>query len=193
MPLSVRQHSANAEVVSFVGLRDSDEHIALVLPRPVGAPEPDSAPLVRIHSECLTGDVFGSARCDCGAQLEESLELMADQGGVICYLRQEGRGIGLYNKLDAYRLQDNGYDTLEANLALDLPGDARAYGVATEMLKALDLTSVRLLTNNPDKARDLHATGINVTEVVGTSTHVTDHNRNYLRTKATRLLHQLDA
>jgi GTP cyclohydrolase II len=122
-----------AEVVTFHGLADGAEHVALVL----GDPGPAATALVRLHSECLTGDVFGSARCDCGPQLREAVERIAGTGGVLLYLRQEGRGIGLYNKLDAYALQNQGLDTYQANLALGLPEDARDYTAAAQMLAAL--------------------------------------------------------
>ena len=135
---------------------------ATVAPRPRrGA---TSAPLVRLHSECLTGDVFGSQRCDCGPQLREAVERIADAGGFLLYLRQEGRGIGLYAKLDAYALQDAGLDTYEANLALGFAADERDYTVAAQMLRALGVSRVALLSNNPDKAAQLTGLGITVTE-----------------------------
>ena len=126
-------YSVDAELVTFHGLTDGQEHLAVVLG------EPGATPLVRLHSECLTGDVFGSARCDCGPQLREAVERIADRGGVLLYLRQEGRGIGLYNKLDAYALQDQGLDTYAANAALGLPEDARDYTAAAQMLQALGI------------------------------------------------------
>src|SRR5690349_8516197 len=144
-------YTVSAEAVTFHGLADGEEHLALVL----GDPTSWDVPLVRMHSECLTGDVFGSARCDCGPQLREAVERIAATGGVLLYLRQEGRGIGLYNKLDAYALQDTGLDTYQANTALGLPEDGRDYTAAAQMLAVLNVTELDLLTNNPDKARQL--------------------------------------
>ncbi len=185
VPLPLRRQNgldAQAELITFTGLVDAGEHFALVL---ADALE-QIAPLVRVHSECLTGDVLGSARCDCGPQLQECLDLMSDHGGVVLYLRQEGRGIGLYNKIDAYRLQDEGLDTFEANRALDLPEDARDFHVAAQMLEALGVTAVDLLTNNPDKTQQLAQSGIRVRRVRGTSAHLTLHNRRYLTSKVER-------
>jgi len=146
---------------------------------------------VRLHSECLTGDVFGSGRCDCGEQLDEAIDRINQEGGYILYLRQEGRGIGLYSKLDAYALQDQGYDTYQANEMLHLPEDGRDFGVAAEMLKAVGVTKLRLLTNNPDKAKQLIEHGIDVVELVPTKVHMNQHNRQYLETKARRKHHTL--
>lgn len=179
-----------AEMVSFSGLADGREHIAVVFPggaTPATAP----APLVRVHSECLTGDVFGSARCDCGPQLEEALQLVAAEGGAVLYLRQEGRGIGLYNKLDAYVLQDRGSDTFEANRLLGRGEDERDYTAAAEMLRALGLTRIRLLSNNPDKAEQLTELGIEVVERVPTGVYVTGENGRYLDAKARHAGHTL--
>ncbi|PBC76569.1 GTP cyclohydrolase II [Streptomyces sp. TLI_235] len=167
-----------AEVFTFHGLADGAEHLALALG------EVGDAPLVRLHSECLTGDVFGSARCDCGPQLRESVERIAEAGGYLLYLRQEGRGIGLYNKLDAYALQDSGLDTYQANTALGLPEDGRDYTAAAQMLGTLGATGIRLLSNNPDKAGQLSRLGITVAERVPTGVHLSDSNVRYLRTKA---------
>lgn len=172
-------YRADAEVFTFHGLADGTEHLALSLGDPAAG-----TPLVRLHSECLTGDVFGSARCDCGPQLRESVERIAEAGGHLLYLRQEGRGIGLYNKLDAYALQDSGLDTYQANTALGLPEDARDYAAAAQMLATLGATGIRLLSNNPDKARQLTAHGIEVAERVPTGVHLSDSNVRYLRTKA---------
>ncbi|MFJ4687466.1 GTP cyclohydrolase II [Streptomyces sp. NPDC088789] len=176
-----------AELVTFHGLVDGREHLAMVL----GTPAPDAPPLVRLHSECLTGDVFGSARCDCGPQLREAVERIAERGGVLLYLRQEGRGIGLYNKLDAYALQDQGLDTYEANAALDLPEDARDYTAAAQMLDTLGVTGLDLLSNNPDKAEQLRALGVTVHERVPTGVFPTAHNVRYLRAKVLRTGHAL--
>jgi GTP cyclohydrolase II len=146
---------------------------------------------VRLHSECLTGDVFGSLRCDCGPQLRESVERLAAAGGYLLYLRQEGRGIGLYAKLDAYVLQDRGLDTYEANVALGYGADERDYTAAAQMLGALGVSRVELLSNNPDKAAQLRRLGITVARRVPTGVHLSDANAHYLKTKA-RLGHTLD-
>ena len=179
-------YSVDAELVTFHGLADGQEHVAVVL----GDPGP-RVPLVRLHSECLTGDVFGSARCDCGPQLRESVERIAEVGGYLLYLRQEGRGIGLYNKLDAYALQDEGLDTYQANAALGLPEDGRDYAVAAQMLGALGVTSVQLLSNNPDKASQLADLAVTVAERVPTGAHLTAHNLRYLRAKVEHTRHSI--
>ena len=180
-------YSVDAELVTFHGLADGQEHVAVVL----GEPAPGATPLVRLHSECLTGDVFGSARCDCGPQLREAVERIAVTGGVLLYLRQEGRGIGLYNKLDAYALQDQGLDTYEANAALGLPEDDRDYTAAAQMLRALDITRLDLLSNNPDKAGQLRELGIDVHDRVPTGVFTTPHNVRYLRAKVLQTQHTL--
>ncbi|MDQ0684750.1 GTP cyclohydrolase II [Streptomyces achromogenes] len=180
-------YCVDAELVTFHGLVDGQEHVAVVL----GEPAPGSVPLVRLHSECLTGDAFGSARCDCGPQLREAVERIAATGGVLLYLRQEGRGIGLYNKLDAYALQDQGLDTYEANAALGLPEDDRDYTSAAQMLRALGITSLDLLSNNPDKAEQLRDLGIDVHDRVPTGVFTTPHNVRYLRAKVLQTQHTL--
>jgi GTP cyclohydrolase II len=180
-------YSVDAELVTFHGLTDGQEHVAVVL----GDPSPGTTPLVRLHSECLTGDVFGSARCDCGPQLREAVERIAERGGVLLYLRQEGRGIGLYNKLDAYALQDQGLDTYEANAALGLPEDDRDYTAAAQMLRALGIDSLDLLSNNPDKAGQLRDLGIDVHDRVPTGVFTTAHNVRYLRAKVLQTQHTL--
>jgi GTP cyclohydrolase II len=182
-----------ARAFTFTGLVDGREHLALGLGDRAVAPEPATkeVPLVRPHSECLTGDVFGSARCDCGAQLREAVERIADAGGYLLYLRQEGRGIGLYAKLEAYVLQDAGLDTYAANLALGHAEDERDYTVAAQMLAALDVSRAALLTNNPDKVAQLSRLGLTVTERVATHVHLSDANADYLTTKATRGGHAL--
>lgn len=180
-------YTADAELVTFHGLADGLEHVAVAL----GTPEPGTTPLVRLHSECLTGDVFGSARCDCGPQLREAVERIARRGGVLLYLRQEGRGIGLYNKLDAYALQDEGLDTYAANAALGLPEDARDYTAAAQMLTALGIGELDLLSNNPDKADQLRDLGITVHDRVPTGVFATPANVRYLRAKVIRTQHTL--
>ncbi|MGN0064085.1 MAG: GTP cyclohydrolase II, partial [Nocardioides sp.] len=168
---------------------DDSEHVALVK-GDVSGPEPV---LTRVHSECLTGDVFGSHRCDCGPQLAESMRLIEAEGrGVVVYLRgHEGRGIGLVAKLQAYALQDAGRDTVDANLDLGLPADARHYGTATQVLRDLGVSSVRLLTNNPDKTSALREFGVEVAERVPLAVSATEHNLAYLRTKRDRMGHDL--
>ena len=186
-------YSTRARVFTFHGLADRREHLALGLGDRSGPLSPDPAalgtPLVRLHSECLTGDVLGSRRCDCGPQLREAVERIADAGGYLLYLRQEGRGIGLYDKIDAYALQDAGLDTYEANLALGHRADERDYTVAAQMLRALGVPSVALLTNNPDKAAQLTRLRVTVTEQVPTRVHVSPENAGYLSTKARRGAH----
>ena len=177
--------SAPARVTSFHGLADGREHLAIRL----GDPGP--VPLVRLHSECLTGDVLGSERCDCGPQLREAMERIHEAGGYLLYLRQEGRGIGLYDKLDAYALQDQGLDTYDANLALGHDPDERDYTVAAQMLQALGVDTLALLSNNPDKRAQLEANGIDVVEQVLTGVHVSSANARYLSTKAHRGGHHL--
>lgn len=177
-----------ADFLTFHGLVDKTEHVALVY-QPLSN---DSIPLVRVHSECLTGDIFGSSRCDCGEQLTEAQKEMSRQGGVILYLRQEGRGIGLYNKIDAYAFQDLGYDTFEANHKVGQPADARSYGVAAQMLNALGLRRIRLLTNNPEKAAQLREFGIDVRELQRTHLHVKEQNRFYLKAKAVKGGHLIE-
>jgi len=173
-----RPEPVPVELVTFTGLSDPGEHVACVLPGPAV-----EVPLVRLHSECLTGDVFGSARCDCGPQLDEALRRTAAAGGVVLYLRQEGRGIGLYNKLDTYLLQDDGLDTFEANRRIGRGADERDYTVAAEMLTALGITRIRLLTNNPDKVHQLALHGIEVKETVHTGVHLTEENVGYMQAK----------
>ncbi|MFJ2113574.1 MULTISPECIES: GTP cyclohydrolase II [unclassified Streptomyces] len=178
----------DSELVTFHGLADGKEHIAIRL----GPAVSSATPLVRLHSECLTGDILGSERCDCGPQLHEAVERIGEHGGWLLYLRQEGRGIGLYNKLDAYALQDEGMDTYQANAALGHPEDGRDYTAAAQMLRALGATEIDLLSNNPDKTAQLTALGIDVRRQVPTALHATPDNLRYLRAKADRTHHNLD-
>ena len=178
-------YTSSARVITFHGLADGREHLAL------GLGDSMPTPLVRLHSECLTGDVFGSERCDCGPQLRESVERIAAAGGYLLYLHQEGRGIGLYDKIDAYALQDGGLDTYQANRALGHAEDERDYTVAGQMLAALGVRRLRLLTNNPDKARQLTALGLDVVEQVSTGVHVSAANLGYLVAKARHGEHEL--
>jgi len=181
-------YATTARVYSFAGLVDGREHLAFGL----GDRAERSVPLVRPHSECLTGDVFGSQRCDCGPQLRESVERIADRGGYLLYLRQEGRGIGLYAKLAAYALQDTGLDTYEANIALGHQADERDYTVAAQMLTALGVDRVALLSNNPDKSAQLNRHGIAISERVTTGVFLSPANADYLAIKATHGAHTLD-
>jgi 3,4-dihydroxy 2-butanone 4-phosphate synthase/GTP cyclohydrolase II len=164
------------------------DHVAIVSGIPA-----DGA-LVRVHSECLTGEAFGSLKCECGPQLQAALDTIEESGGIVVYLRgQEGRGIGLINKLRAYKLQEDGLDTLDANLALGLPADARDYGAASAILDELGVSSVRLLTNNPEKVRQLEAHGVTVSERVPLVVGVGSHNEGYLAAKRDRMGHNIEA
>jgi 3,4-dihydroxy 2-butanone 4-phosphate synthase / GTP cyclohydrolase II len=178
-------------VFRVLGYRDrltGDEHIALISPKGLLG----RAPLARLHSECLTGDVLGSLRCDCGGQLERSLERVAAEGGVVVYLRgHEGRGVGLLSKLQAYALQDNGYDTVDAQTELGLPIDSREYAAGAAILADLDVASVRLLTNNPMKVNAMRDYGIKVVAVERLSMVPGAHNAAYMRTKRDRMGHDL--
>ena len=187
--------TTTARVFTFDGLVDGREHLALGLgthAAAVSCDQQDSPPLVRLHSECLTGDVLGSERCDCGAQLHEAVARITDIGGFLLYLRQEGRGIGLYAKIDAYALQDTGLDTYEANLALGYAADERDYTVAAQMLHALGVDRLSLLSNNPDKAAQLSRHGITITGQVPTGVHLNDVNARYLTAKADRGAHLIE-
>ena len=175
------------EIVAFRSVIDAREHIALVI-----GTRDDTAPVVRLHSECLTGDVFGSLKCDCGPQLDSALGRIAGaQWGILLYLRQEGRGIGLINKLRAYELQDQGFDTVDANVRLGFPIEARDFAIAARMLDALSVQQVRLLTNNPAKVERLVAEGIKVMEHLPLALASNHHNESYLATKRDRTGHQL--
>nr|WP_250155788.1 GTP cyclohydrolase II [Vibrio alginolyticus] len=178
----------DAEILSFHGLKTDKEHVAIIFKQ---ADQTQDMPLVRMHSECLTGDVFHSSRCDCGEQLEETINRMGESGGIILYLRQEGRGIGLYNKIDAYRLQSQGMNTYEANNHLGFDDDLRDFTEAAQMLEALGVSKIRLVTNNPKKIRELSEYGIEISEVVNTSAHIKDGNENYLKAKVSHGKHNL--
>jgi GTP cyclohydrolase II len=189
LPISAAEH---AEIVAFRSADDLREHVALV----IGEQNGDRAPLVRLHSECLTGDVLGSLKCDCGPQLDAALAAMAQEAreggwGVLLYLRQEGRGIGLVNKLRAYELQDQGFDTVDANNRLGLPTEARDFPVAARMLALLGVHAIRLMTNNPAKVSALEAEGVNVSERVPHQLPANPHNVRYLATKRDRAGHLL--
>ncbi len=169
---------------------DADEHVAIVM----GDISEGGPVLVRVHSQCLTSDVFGSQRCDCGEQLEMAMGMIAEEGrGVIVYMRQEGRGIGLHNKMRAYALQDEGLDTVEANQALGFPVDRRDYGIGMQILVDLGVTDIRLLTNNPTKRAGLEGYGLKIVERVPIEVEPNEHNVRYLETKRTKLGHQLNS
>ena len=175
--------------VAFRSEVDTAEHLALVL----GDVGPDDPVLVRVHSECLTGDVFGSKRCDCGAQIDLALHLIAQEGkGVFLYMRQEGRGIGLHNKIKAYALQDSGLDTVEANASLGFGPDLRHYGIGAQILVDLGVRNMRLLTNNPKKVIGLEAYGIRLVERVPIIVPSTPENERYMETKHQKLGHLLE-
>ena len=172
---------------AFHDPNNNKEHALLYLENP------DKIPIVRVHSECLTGDAFGSLRCDCGPQLEESMkEIQAHGSGAIVYLKQEGRGIGLYAKMQAYALQDKGLDTLDANLQLGLPADARTYEIAARMLKSIGYDELFLMTNNPDKRLQLIENGIDVKDRIPILIVPSEHNISYLKTKSSRMGHLLE-
>ena len=176
---------AGCQMIAFRAPDDGQEHVALMVGAPGGQP-----PLVRLHSECLTGDVFGSLKCDCGPQLREALRLIGAAGsGILLYLRQEGRGIGLANKLRAYQLQDRGLDTVEANRRLGFPDDVRNFTLAAAMLRGLGIEAVRLLTNNPAKVRGLEGAGITVVERVSHHLPTNPHNADYIATKRVKSGH----
>jgi 3,4-dihydroxy 2-butanone 4-phosphate synthase/GTP cyclohydrolase II len=187
---SVRLPTAYGEftAVAFRELLTGKHHIALVKGRVDGADDV----LVRVHSECLTGDVFHSLRCDCGEQLEHALSRIgAEERGVLLYMTQEGRGIGLLNKLKAYELQENGLDTVEANLELGFPPDLREYGIGSQILADLGLSTIRILTNNPRKITGIEAFGLKVVEQVPIEVPPNDENQRYLETKRDKLGHRL--
>ena len=176
------------DVIGYRSLVDDKHHVAMVK----GEVEGKSDVLVRVHSECLTGDVFHSLRCDCGEQLESALAMIEEEGrGVLLYLAQEGRGIGLLNKLKAYKLQEEGFDTVDANLELGLPADLRDYGIGAQILQDLGLTSMRILTNNPKKIIGMEGYGLSVTDQVPIIPTPNPHNEAYLRAKRDRMGHRL--
>ena len=185
--------SEDAEIIAFRSTADTREHVALI----IGDQSGDHAPLVRVHSECLTGDILGSLKCDCGPQLDGALHAMAEHArtnggwGALLYLRQEGRGIGLINKLRAYRLQDQGYDTVDANQRLGLPDEARDFPVAARMLELIGAKRIRLLTNNPAKVDALSGAGVTVDERIQHQLPDNPHNARYLATKRDRSGHLL--
>lgn len=179
----------NFRMASFLDKSNGNQHLAMIK----GTWEKDEAILTRVHSSCFTGDILGSLRCDCGDQLACALQLVAKEGkGIILYMNQEGRGIGLTNKLKAYKLQEQGADTLEANLMLGLPADARDYGVGAQILRHLNVTRLRLMTNNPKKRVGLMAYGIEIVETVPLEVKSNPHNIRYLQTKKDKMGHTLN-
>lgn len=194
-PVALPSEYGTFEVIGYEDVTSGDQHLAIVK----GDLDPEIPTLVRVHSECLTGDVFGSQRCDCGEQLARALTMIDKEGGAVVYMRQqEGRGIGLHNKLRAYKLQEEGFDTVEANVKLGFPPDMRDFGVGAEILYDLGLRKIRFLTNNPEKARGIfgqsHARehGLELVETVPLEIEPNAHNARYLETKRTKLGHVLD-
>ncbi len=175
-------------IMAYKSDTNPDEHVAVVK----GPIDPDTPTLVRVHDQCVTGDVFDSMRCDCGEQKDRALHMIGEQGGVFLYMRQEGRGIGLHNKLRAYELQDHGMDTVEANLALGFPADKREYGIGMQILLDIGVKKMRLLTNNPAKRAGLEGYGLEVVERVPIETEPNEYNIRYLDTKRRRMGHLLD-
>jgi 3,4-dihydroxy 2-butanone 4-phosphate synthase/GTP cyclohydrolase II len=175
-------------VIAYKSQTDPDEHLALVM----GDVATDEPVLVRVHSQCLTGDVFHSMRCDCGEQIEMAMQKISEAGcGVVLYMRQEGRGIGLHNKIKAYALQEKGLDTVEANLSLGFKADPRDYGIGAQILADLGVRNMRLMTNNPKKMSGLESYGLKITEQLPLTTRPNPHNRRYLQTKQKKLGHLL--
>ena len=181
-------NSGDFDLHLFKETNTGQEHLALVK----GEWEKDEAVLVRVHSSCMTGDIFGSCRCDCGAQLETAMQLIEKEGkGIVLYMNQEGRGIGLANKLKAYKLQEEGYDTLEANIKLGFKGDERDYGIGAQILRNLGISKMKLMSNNPTKRTGLIGYGLEVTENIDLEIESNEHNEYYLKTKRDRMGHSL--
>ena len=175
-------------MIGYSNQLNDKEHVAIIK----GKPQNEEAPLVRIHSECLTGDIFHSKRCDCGPQLQKSLEIIEEAGnGIVLYMRQEGRGIGLLNKLKAYELQEQGFDTVEANIHLGFPAEMRDYSISAQMLRDLGIEKIRLMTNNPAKIEGITKYGIQVVERVPVEIEAEPENEKYLHTKKEKMRHIL--
>jgi 3,4-dihydroxy 2-butanone 4-phosphate synthase/GTP cyclohydrolase II len=176
------------DLIAFRQTNTQEIHIALIK----GTWEKDEPVLVRVHSSCVTGDIFGSCRCDCGPQLHAAMEMVEKEGkGVVLYMNQEGRGIGLINKLKAYKLQEQGLDTVQANLALGLPMDGRDYGVGAQILRDLEISKIRLISNNPQKRVGLLGYGLEIVEQVAIEIQPNPHNENYLKTKRDKMGHTI--
>lgn len=178
----------DVDIFTFRNLLNGKEHVAIGL----GDYLNTEIVNIRIHSECLTGEVFKSSKCDCGEQLDEAMSMFSNIGGIILYLKQEGRGIGLYNKIDAYGLQNQGYDTVESNKLLSFKDDLREYSEAAKMLKCMNVTKVNLLTNNPNKIKGLIDNGVEVVNRIPTSLFIKDSNLDYLVTKSTKSHHMIN-
>jgi GTP cyclohydrolase II len=176
---------ADSTLVLFRDRRDATEHVAVI----IGSIDVNKPVPVRVHSSCFTGDLLGSLRCDCGEQLQTAVERLHDSGGVLLYLAQEGRGIGLANKLRAYQLQDQGLDTVDADRHLGFSADERSYAIAAAMLRKLGVTRIKLLTNSPHKVRELRERGIDVAEIETLPGTANEHNEKYIRTKRERIGH----
>jgi 3,4-dihydroxy 2-butanone 4-phosphate synthase/GTP cyclohydrolase II len=175
-------------VIAYKSTTDPDEHLALVM----GDIDTEDPVLVRVHSQCLTGDVFHSLRCDCGEQIDMAMQKIAKEGrGVVLYMRQEGRGIGIHNKIKAYALQDEGMDTVEANISLGFAPDLRDYGIGAQILADLGIRNIRMMSNNPKKISGLESYGLKVTETIPLTTVPNPHNRRYLKTKQKKMGHLL--
>lgn len=178
----------NFELVAYKQITTGQEHLALIK----GTWTKDEPVLVRVHSSCITGDIFGSCRCDCGPQLHAAMEMIEKEGkGVIVYMNQEGRGIGLLNKLRAYKLQEQGLDTVEANIKLGFEGDERDYGVGAQIIRDLGISKMRLMTNNPKKRAGLIGYGLEITDVVSIEVVGNKHNESYLTTKRDKMGHTI--
>jgi 3,4-dihydroxy 2-butanone 4-phosphate synthase/GTP cyclohydrolase II len=175
-------------ILAYKADNSPDEHVAIVS----GTIDPDVPTLVRVHDQCVTGDVFDSMRCDCGEQKDRAMRMIGEAGGVFLYMRQEGRGIGLHNKLRAYELQDQGMDTVDANVALGFPADRRDYGIGMQILIDIGVRKMRLITNNPAKRAGLEGYGLEVVDRVSIETEPNRHNIRYLDTKRRRMGHLLD-
>lgn len=186
--IPLRGVKSEVEFITFSQFEDEKEHFAIK----IKGREISRIPLIRIHSECATGDIFGSLRCDCGDQLEEAIQIMDRIGGFIIYLRQEGRGIGFNSKIDAYNLQDQGFDTFEANIELGFAADLRDYRVAAQILQALKIYKVKLKTNNPQKVEALEHAGVVVSKRVPTGVYLSTINCKYLKTKVAKANHKID-
>lgn len=180
--------SGDFDLVLYKNVNTDEEHLALVK----GTWDADEAVLVRVHSSCMTGDIFGSCRCDCGPQLQKSMDMIEENGkGIIVYMNQEGRGIGLTNKLRAYKLQEEGYDTLEANIKLGFKGDERDYGIGAQIIRDLGIKKIRLMSNNPTKRTGLTGYGLEIVETIGIEVASNEHNELYLKTKRDKMGHVL--